>query len=257
MQQSLRRKKVSPAYLLEGFALLTHRDVRPFVVYPLLLNLLLFFALGFYLVDSFAVLVDRMMAYVPEWLGFLAWLLWLLFGALLLVIYGYSFALVGNLIASPFYGLLAERIESLVYGKTQAEAFSWRAVIAVAGRSMRRELLKLLYFLPRIAGVLLACAMLSFIPLLNLLVPLIAFAWGSWSLSLQYLDYPADNHNLAFTDLRRQAGQRRLTAMGFGGVVLAATTIPLLNMLAIPASVIGATLLWNDQIAAQSDSNQQ
>lgn len=244
----MRNKKVSPAYLLEGFTLLTHRDIRPFVIYPLLLNLLLFLALGFYLVDSFSSLVERMMVYVPEWLSFLSWLLWLLFGGLLLIVYGYSFALVGNLLASPFYGLLAERVENLVYGKAQIEPFSWRAVIAVAGRSIARELLKLLYFLPRIAGVLLACAILSFIPLLNMLAPLIAFAWGSWSLSLQYLDYPADNQQLSFSDLRRQTRQRKLTAMGFGGVVLAATTIPLLNMLAIPASVIGATLLWNDQL---------
>lgn len=242
---------LGPVYLLKGFALLTHREVRPFVVFPLLLNLMLFIGLAFYAVDSFSAMMDKILAYIPAWLEFLSWIIWLLFGALLLIIYGYSFALVGNLLASPFYGLLAERVAALSSGVEQSEPFSWRALAAIAGRSIRRELLKLGYFLPRIIGVLLLTLLLSLIPLLNLLAPLLAFLWGSWSLALQYLDYPADNNGDAFPELRQQARRQRFSSLGFGGAVLLATSIPLLNMLTIPASVIGATLLWQAQLRNQ------
>ncbi len=247
-QQPAQGNAISPIYLLKGFSLLSHKEVRPFIVFPLLLNLLLFVGLGIYAVDSFSAAMDKMMSYVPQWLEFISWILWLLFGAMMLLLYGYCFALVGNLIASPFYGLLSERVESLAYQTTNSEPFSWRALIAVAGRSVGRELVKLGYFLPRIIGVLLAALVLSFIPVLNIAAPVITFLWGSWSLSLQYLDYPADNHQLSFRELRRQAADTRLSSIGFGGGVLLATSIPVLNMLTIPASVIGATLLWNDRL---------
>jgi len=40
--------------------------------------------------------------------------------------------------------------------------------------------------------------------------------------------------------------------MGFGGAAAVVQSIPLLNLLAMPASVAGATALWVDQIDSPS-----
>ena len=39
-----------------------------------------------------------------------------------------------------------------------------------------------------------------------------------------------------------------LLALGFGGAVMVATAIPLVNFLVIPAAVAGATVLWVERL---------
>lgn len=242
----------APGYLLQGFQLMTHPRLRWFVLGPLLINLLLFIGLSWLAVTLFGQWLDSMMAKIPEWLDFLAWIFWLLFGAFLLLVYGYSFAILGNLLASPFYGPLSERTEEVLGGRIGSSTMNARQLLALAANSIKRELHKLGYFLPRIVGVLLLTLVLSFIPVLNLLGPAIAFLWGAWSLALQYLDYPADNHQVGFSQLREELGERRLVSLGYGGSVLLATTVPLLNLFAMPASVIGATSFWLERVGNPS-----
>jgi len=107
--------------------------------------------------------------------------------------------------------------------------------------------------LPRIIGVLLLTLTLSFIPVLNLLGPTIAFCWGAWSLALQYLDYPADNHQVSFSQLQEELRRRRLVSLSFGGSVLIASTVPILNLFTMPASVIGATSFWLERMGSTQD----
>jgi CysZ protein len=49
---------------------------------------------------------------------------------------------------------------------------------------------------------------------------------------------------LSFRDQRRLLRQHWPLTLGFGAMVLLLTLIPLLNFLAMPAAVIGATLMW-------------
>jgi CysZ protein len=44
--------------------------------------------------------------------------------------------------------------------------------------------------------------------------------------------------------VRQRAGKQRLLSLSFGLSALAAAAIPLLNLLLLPAAVIGGTLLW-------------
>ncbi|MDA8787032.1 EI24 domain-containing protein, partial [Porticoccaceae bacterium] len=76
------------------------------------------------------------------------------------------------------------------------------------------------------------------------LAPAIAGCWAAWSLAIQYLDYPADIDGVSFKQLIDQAGHNRWSAMGFGFAALGASAIPVLNLLALPAAVVGGTLLW-------------
>ena len=242
------KKLNGPGYLLAGLRLLTHKELRWFVLAPLLINLLLFVGLSILIVDQFSLLMDGLMNYLPGWLDFLTWIVWVLFAALLLIVYGYSFAIIGNLLASPFYGLLAEKVSTLESPIADTPPLTFKGMLAIAGRSIQRELKKLLYFLPRIIGVLLVTFGLSFIPPLNLLSPIIIFLWGAWSLALQYLDYGADNNSVEFARLKQAMKNRKFAAISFGGSALLATTIPVFNLIAIPASVAGGTLLWEREL---------
>ena len=78
--------------------------------------------------------------------------------------------------------------------------------------------------------------------------PLAWFLLGAWMMSLQFVDYPMDNHRLPFRDVRDACAARRLSTTGFGGAVAFFTGIPLLNLVVIPAAVIGATLLWCEEL---------
>ena len=105
----------------------------------------------------------------------------------------------------------------------------------------------MLYYVPMALGVLL----LTIIPVFNAFAPLAWFLLGAWMMSLQFVDYPMDNHRLPFRDVRDACAARRLSTIGFGGAVAFFTGIPLLNLIVIPAAVIGATLLWCEELRSQ------
>ncbi len=245
-----------PGYLIQGLKLLPHPRLRWFVIGPMIINLLLFIGLTVLIFDQFNALLDWLTSYLPQWLEFLEWFLWVLVVAMMLIVYGYSYALVGNLLASPFYGLLAERATEIISGRKNDAPMSTQTIMKIAGRSFARELKKLLYFIPRIAGVFLLSLAFNFLPPLNILSSVIVFSWGAWSLALQYLDYPADNDEVSFPTLRQLTVKKRMSAFSFGGTTLLATTAPVVNMIAIPASVVAATLLWEREVrptAVQQD----
>ena len=230
-----------PSLILQGAKLLWHPSIRWLVLIPLLINILLFSALTAAAGQWLGGWLDSMVNAVPDWLQWLVWIVWLLFSLLALVIYAFSFTLVANLIGSPFYGLIAERV-IIMQGASSAAAES--SVFRVAWQSFRRQLQLLAYFIPRTIAVGLLTLLVSFVPLINLLAPVIAGCWAAWSLAIQYLDYPADIEAVSFNQLIDQAGQNRWPAMAFGFAALGASAIPLLNLVALPAAVVGGTLLW-------------
>ncbi len=227
-------------YLVDGAKMLTHPALRLFVIIPLLINILIFGSLiGFglsYLMDF----MDRWLSGIPEWLGFIEWILWPLIGLTLSLMTGYLFTAVALIIASPFNGLLAEKAEELVTGNEVPALEGLGQALLMVPRGIVREILKLMYYLPMAAFVLL----ITFIPVLNTVAPLLWFLLGAWMMSIQFVDYPMDNHQLSFGDVKEAVRSRRLSSMGFGGAVALCTGIPIVNFFVVPAAVVGATLLW-------------
>jgi CysZ protein len=243
-------------HFLIGFRLLTKRDIRIWVLIPLFINIFLFVAVGFVALQYLNGLWQGISNNLPDWLDFIAWLILPLFGIFLLIVYGYAFTTIANLIAAPFYGLLCERTQN--YLKADADnnkPLTWAEVGAIAWQSLVRELNKLRYFLPRIILVVIICVVLSFIPILNLLSPFIGFLWGAWAMSLQYLDYPAENNGVSFEQVRQQAKGKKSLLFGFGALVLLAMSIPLVNLLVLPAAVTGATSLWLAEMSKDSSGS--
>ncbi len=231
-------------YLTRGARLLSHPSLRMFVIIPLLVNILIFgslIGLGFsYLLD----LMESMLARIPDWLDFIQWILWPLIGISVSLISGYLFTAMALIIASPFNALLAEKAEELVTSRPVNSLEGLGAALLGVPRGIIREIAKLLYYVPMAVFVLL----LSFIPGVNAVAPVLWFLLGAWMMSIQFVDYPMDNHQLGFADVKEAVRSRRLSSMGFGGLVALCAAIPVVNFFVVPAAVVGATLLWVEEL---------
>jgi CysZ protein len=162
-------------------------------------------------------------------------LVWPVFALLLIAVVFFSFTLVANLIAAPFYGHLAEIVlERLGIPSYQADT---RGIVASLWRGFAAEIRRVAYFALRALPLLL----ISVIPVINLAAPMLWLLFGAWSLSLEFLSYPLEALGLDFNRQREVAKARRLDSMGFGGAVMLGLGIPFLNILIPPAAVVGAT----------------
>lgn len=231
-------------YLLRGAAMLPQPGLRRFVLVPLIVNVLLFIGAIWLLVNQFSVLIDYWLGFIPDWLDFLYWLFWPLFALLVLVGVYYGFSIVANLIAAPFNGFLSEKVENRLRGEPVTDE-GWGEVVKMIPRALQRELHKLAYYLPRFLLIF----VLTFIPGVNLLAPLLWFLFGAWMMSIQYCDYPMDNNKVSFNQMRQLMKAKRVTSVGFGGMVQLGMLVPVLNLFVMPAAVIGATLYWVEEYA--------
>jgi len=232
-------------YMLRGAKLLPHPSLRLFVLIPLVVNILIF---GFLISIGMGYLNSAMgsiLGRIPEWLGFIEWILWPLIWLTVSLITGYLFTSVALIIASPFNALLAEKAEELVTGKPVNSLEGLGAALVAVPRGILRELSKLLYYVPMALFVL----VLSFIPVLNTVAPILWLLLGAWMMSIQFVDYPMDNHQLSFADVKEAVRSRRLSSMGFGGLVAVGASIPIVNFIIVPAAVVGATLLWCEELS--------
>lgn len=163
-----------PHYLGEGLRLVLSPGLRLFVLLPLAVNLLLFAGLITFAIRQFEHWVDALMPNLPQWLSFLDYLLWPLFVVLVVLIVFFTFTLLATIIAAPFNGFLAEKVEVVVRGEDHFPPFHWRELLDMAPRTFSREWRKLTYLLPRALFLLI----LSFIPVLNLLAPPLWLLFG-------------------------------------------------------------------------------
>jgi len=231
------------AYVLKGFSLITQKGIRPFVVLPFLMNSLLF-AGGIWLLTS---QIDQWLErLLPSWLDWLEWLLWPVFAVLLAFIVFYSFTLIANLITAPFNAILAERVESHLNGLPVPEFQGYHSLPGIIARTFRSELSKLGYMFKWLIVMLI----LTLVPGLNIIAPLLWVVYGAWMLAIEYIDYPMGNHELYFDEELRALKRHPSYALSFGWLISLMTTIPILNFLAMPVGVAGATALWVDRIAA-------
>lgn len=232
------------SYFMQGLKLLRHPRLRPFVIIPLTINTVIFATLIYYSIDLVGSTLGGWLDAIPDWLSWLNWLIWPLVSIALALVTGYLFTAVAILIASPFNGLLAEKAEEIITGEPVAGPESIAAAFMIFPRSIMRELVKFTYYLPLLIGVFI----LSWIPPISAVAPALWFLFGAWMMAVQYVDYPMDNHQMSFSQVKQVLRQRRLSSLGFGGVVAVVSGIPVLNFFVVPAAVCGATLFWCEEL---------
>jgi len=227
--------------LARALSLVRQPGIRRYVVLPLLINLLIFGGLIWFGYSQFSPAVQWMMSYVPGFLDFLRWLIWLFFGALAAITVFFTFTPVANIVAAPFNALMAEKLEMYLTGSAVSSNVSFARMAVDAIRS---QLGKLLYIALWGLGLLLV----TLIPVVNFIAPVLWFVFGSWLLSLEYFDYPMGNHDVGFAEEKQRLAARRGISLGFGGAMMVMTSIPVVNFIAMPLGVAAATLLWVEQL---------
>ena len=227
-------------YVLQGLRLIFRPGLKRYLIVPVTVNILVFSLVGWLGFTQFGGLLDR---FLPEssWLHYFRWVLWPLFAITLILIIFYTFTIIANLLAAPFNGRLAEEVERILTGERPPEAAG--SIAADIIPSVLSEVRKLLYFLIRALPLLI----LFLIPVVQIAAPFLWILFSAWFLSLEYMDYPMGNHGMKFRDQKTMLKRIRLTALGFGGGITLLMLVPIVNFLAMPAAVAGATALWCKQ----------
>ena len=242
-----------PAYLLEGMRLIARPGLRRFVAIPLGINILVFAAALYWGISRFEGLIawlHALLPTLPDWLAWLErgldWILWPLFVLLAVVLVFQGFTLIANLIAAPFNGLLAEKVANHLRGGSPDSAAGMGQVLTTLIPALLDEVRKLLY------ALLWAIPFFVLSLVLPLIGPLLWFLFSAWILALEYLDYPMGNQGLGAREIRRRLRGRPVLSLGFGAATVALTMIPLVNFIAMPSAVAGATALWVKEFDAAS-----
>lgn len=229
-------------YFFSGFGLITKPGLRRFVVVPVLINFLLFIGLFFLLMHYLQSFNQWVAAYLPVWLQWLEIIIWLLFLASFMLLFVYTFVAIANLIASPLYSFLSEKVELVLTGHSR-EKTSLFANIKGAPQILKRQAAIIFYYLPRA----LICLLLFFLPVVHLFAGFIWLIFNAWFLTLTVVDYPTDAHQVPLDEVKTWLRARRLTALGFGSIAVLFAMVPIVNLFVLPAAVAGATKFWLEE----------
>jgi len=226
-------------YLFRGFSMLFQKGIKRYVIIPVLINFIFFVLLIF----TGIYFINYLSGHLPDYLRWLKWIFDIIFvlgGSIMLV---YTFTIVTNIIGAPFNSLLSEKVEIMVAGQKPNEDEGIKAALKDAPRAIKRNLRILFYYLPRAILLLI----LFIIPVINLIASVLWFIFGCWMMSMQYLDYPLDNHKITFKDMYQHLRKHCIASMSFGCAVMIVSMIPIINFFVMPAAVIGGTLMYLDQ----------
>ncbi|HDF2344037.1 TPA: sulfate transporter CysZ [Morganella morganii] len=235
------------SYVAQGWRLMMRPGLRAFVILPLLANIVVMGGALWWLFSQFSGWIAWLMDKVPGWLQWLDYFIWPVAVISVLLIFTYFFSTLANIIASPFNGWLSEKLEAELTGRPAPDQ-GWADLIKDIPRILKREMVKLLYYIPRAVILLI----LFFIPGIGqTLAPVLWFIFGAWMMSVQYGDFPFDNHKVSFPEMKNTLRRDNMTNLQFGSLVSVLTMIPFVNLFIMPAAVCGATALWVDRYRAQ------
>ncbi len=219
---------------LDGASAAFGRPLRGYVLLPGLVSFLvvvggLVWALSY--VTDFSAYLQRTLGAWPE---FLQWVVEPLLYLIGIFVGAWSFGFLAIVIGSPFLGNLSARVDT----DLPEDGPGW---LQVALATLAREGRKLLYSVPRLIGLLI----LGFIPVLNLIAPVLWVLLGAWLMAVQFCDFPFENRHQPFQDTRATLRNHRGAALGFGACVTLAMAVPVLNFMVPPVATIGGTMLVN------------
>lgn len=238
------------SYVARGFELAFKKGVRRYVFIPLTINIALF-SIAIYTTFHYAASwVTELMAWLPSYLQWLEILVWPLVVIAVVLVFALTFTSIANIIASPFNSLLAEKVEYQLTGIAPIDG-GLKGMVRDIPRIIGREFQKIIYFLPRVIGF---AILLLVVPIFG---QILWFLFGGWMMTIQYADYPFDNHKVPFKTMRAQLWQRSGKSLSFGCLVAVLASIPIVNLVMIPIAVCGATAMWVDHIRFATNDTRQ
>lgn len=226
---------------LDGFSLIRQPGLRRYFIVPMLINTAVLLLLAGFSYQYFNSWIDLIMGWFPDWMSALYWLVWIIALLVVLVLVLFLFTFIANIIASPFNALLSIKVEERLTGSPPVSNVS---IWMVLPRTVAREVMKLLYVIPR----LLFLVILTLIPVVNTISPFLWVLFGAWMMAIQYADYGADNNDLSFSELKDRLRDCRMDAVMFGLPAYLLLTVPVVNLVLMPVGVAGGTRFWVEHL---------
>jgi CysZ protein len=242
-------------YFFRGFSLIFQPGIKRWVFIPVLINILLFSVLVYYAWSWFpnvtGFLATEIEGWLPNWTWMTTvvnWLIWPLVIIFFFLGVFFIFTFLATLIGEPFNDLLAKAVEKHLTGKfPEAPPES---VFQMVFGFLAKQIGKLLYYFKWFIVLII----ISFIPVINIISPILWFLFGAWLAALEYADSPLGNHGYKSSIQRKILAQKRLLTLGFGSIVLVIMFIPFLNFFIMPVAVAGMTAMWVDELAKSAPS---
>jgi len=217
--------------LMRGMSLLLARaELRAVLWRMLALLVVLMLVLGtgvFWLVDYMAAL------WLPAgdawYWQILSWLAWAMAFLLAVVCGIVSFVTLGSAVSAPWLDLLAVRTERISGREVSEQTAPWLAMMMQSLANSLRPLLGLLLW-----GVI---ALLFF-----WLPPLATAIWTYGAvrfLSFELIDTSASRRGWDYRERKSKLTEKRWFYLGFAGLATLLMMVPVLNLLVIPAAVVG------------------
>ncbi len=218
----------------------------PYVAAPIGINALVGFILYTTLLLAGLRAIATLLAGWPEWL---AWLLQILLVIALLIAIGYLLVRFGVVLGSPFYSRLSELLEEQIGGvRLTAPPPTITGVARDLARAILFELKKLLLTL----SIGLPALLFNLIPAVGTLLATASWiALGATIACLDFYDPPLERRRLGFRAKLAFIRRHLPASAGFGLICLTLTSIPLLNLLAVPVCVTAGTLFYLDTDGAR------
>jgi CysZ protein len=199
----------------------------------------------FYVSSSSAIEFMLLKSGVREWMDKMqsSWLSYLLIFAqfilnlILLLFYFSLFKYLFLIIGSPLFAYLSEKTESIIEGKDYP--FSFKQLMKDIIRGVRLALRNMLWQTVYTVSILI----LSFIPVIGWVTPLLALLVECYYLGFSMLDYSCERNKLSTTQSIGFIGRHKGLAIGNGMVFYLMHFIPILGWLLAPSyAVIAATI---------------
>ncbi len=159
----------------------------------------------------------------------LAWLAGLLAFVLAMICGIVSFVMLGSAVSAPWLDDLAARTEALSGKKVVAQSSGWMSLVLQSLSNSIRPLFGLLLW----GG---AALLFFWLP------PLATAIWTYGAirfLSYELIDPTASRRDWDFNMRKQKLNERRWFYFGFSGLAMLMLLVPLLNLLIIPAAVVG------------------
>jgi CysZ protein len=218
----------------------SHRELWSLSIIPFLLDLICLIAGLFYTFTKGPLIVGHFLQRPDIWYKLI-----LYYGALALTILSLFFAvvfvvfIVGNLLAFPFNGMMAEKTLLIMEAHSDEEK-SWGSILKKTMRNTGAMFKKTLILL--VAGVFIFAATL--IPFLGL----IGAALSIFLMAYDRVDYSFDHYRWSFKQRVSFVKSHLPEMIGFSVALGLTTVLPIINMLVMPGSVVaGASLVADIQ----------
>ncbi len=243
----------SPFYVLRGALFLRyHRVLWKYAAAPVAISIAVLSIAYYLLYRFFASWMGGLVGEGWYW-QVLYYVLIVIVALLVLVAFFFVFTLLATAISAPFNELISEKTEQLVGGDFRETPFSLFQLLKDSGRGLAHCLRMLGIYL----GLLLGSLFLLLVPVIGgILFSAAMVLITGYMLAYEYLGCPMDKRRFSFKQKRLFLRSHLKWTMGFGLGNAVLASIPVLNIMFIPAAVVGGTLLFLDLTAMTGETSE-